>query len=286
MLVGRREESERIRGLLQGARGGRSGVLVVQGEAGVGKTALLDSAIESASDFRVVRSVGVESEMELPFATLHQLCISMLDRLERLPIEQYNALAVIFGLRAGTGPRPFHGWPGHIEPRLGRCGGSAALVRGGRCAMVGQRLGTSARIRGAPALGGVGSHDLLCAIVWRRSGNVAATGNRRTARPRCARTIAFGHHRSLGRARGGPGRRRVPWHSSGPVGADSAAVAGATGRWLRSPSSPVTRRRPREGIYSPARSSSARHATFLVPRSSRPDGESSARLGSGRATRA
>ena len=80
MLRGRRSECEVFDGLLEDARGGRSGVLVVRGEAGIGKTALLEYAIDAASDLRVVRAVGVESEMELAFAALHQLCPPMLDR--------------------------------------------------------------------------------------------------------------------------------------------------------------------------------------------------------------
>jgi Flp pilus assembly CpaF family ATPase len=66
-------------------RAGRSAALVLVGEAGVGKTALLDYAIASASDLRVLRAVGVESEMELAFAALHQLCAPLLDRLDGLP---------------------------------------------------------------------------------------------------------------------------------------------------------------------------------------------------------
>ena len=85
MLHGRRSQCQVLDRLLDAVRGGRSGALVVRGEAGVGKTALLEYAIESASDLRVVRAVGVESEMELAFAALHQLCAPMLDRLERLP---------------------------------------------------------------------------------------------------------------------------------------------------------------------------------------------------------
>ena len=86
---------------------GQSRVLVVSGEPGVGKTALLESAIESASGFRVARAVGVESEMELAFAALQQLCAPMLDRLDRLPAPQRDALGVAFGLRAGNAPDRF-----------------------------------------------------------------------------------------------------------------------------------------------------------------------------------
>ncbi len=101
MLRGRRDECAVLDRLLDGARAGRSGVLVLEGEAGVGKTALLEYAIGSASDLSVVRAVGVESEMELAFAALHQLCAPVLDRLDRLPAPQRDALMTTFGLRAG-----------------------------------------------------------------------------------------------------------------------------------------------------------------------------------------
>ena len=74
---------------------------------GIGKTALLNKAIESASDLQVARADGVESERELPFAALHQLCAPMLDRLERLPGPQHDALATTFGLRDGAVPDRF-----------------------------------------------------------------------------------------------------------------------------------------------------------------------------------
>src|SRR6201996_9620507 len=104
MLLGRREECSVLDRLLDGARAGRSAALVLEGEAGVGKTALLDYAIGSASDLRVLRAVGVESEMELAFAALHQLCAPLLDRLERLPLPQRNALLTTFGVRSGGVP--------------------------------------------------------------------------------------------------------------------------------------------------------------------------------------
>jgi predicted ATP-dependent serine protease len=87
-----------------GARAGQSGVLVLRGEPGVGKTALLDDAVGSAAGMRFARVAGVESEMELAFAALQQLCAPMLDGLERLPDPQRDALGVAFGLRAGTVP--------------------------------------------------------------------------------------------------------------------------------------------------------------------------------------
>jgi DNA-binding CsgD family transcriptional regulator len=107
VLRGRRGEREALGGFLDGVRGGRGAVLMVHGEAGVGKTALLDYVAESASDLTVVRAVGVESEMELVFAGLHQLCAPMLDHLDRLPGPQRNALATAFGLMAGPAPDRF-----------------------------------------------------------------------------------------------------------------------------------------------------------------------------------
>ena len=81
--------------------------MVLRGEAGIGKTALLEYLIESASELTVVRAVGVESEMELAFASLHQLCAPMLDRLGRLPGPQRQALEIVFGLSAGAAPDRF-----------------------------------------------------------------------------------------------------------------------------------------------------------------------------------
>src|SRR3954468_7963715 len=107
MLRGRQDECAVLDGLLDGARAARSGVLVVRGEAGVGKTALLEHAIRSASDVRVLLALGVECEMELPFAALHQLCMSLLDRLERLPGPQRDVLQTTFALSAGAAPERF-----------------------------------------------------------------------------------------------------------------------------------------------------------------------------------
>jgi len=93
--------------MIASVRAGQSRTLVVRGEAGVGKTALLGYAVQSASDLRVARAVGVESEMELPFAALHQVCAPVLDQLERLPPPQREALRVVFGVSAGPAPEGF-----------------------------------------------------------------------------------------------------------------------------------------------------------------------------------
>ena len=105
-LRGRQDECAALDGLREGARAEHSGVLVIRGEAGVGKTALLDYAIAS-SGMHVVRASGVESEMELAFATLHQLCAPLLDRLGGLPAPQRHALGITFGLSEGAAPDRF-----------------------------------------------------------------------------------------------------------------------------------------------------------------------------------
>jgi DNA-binding CsgD family transcriptional regulator len=107
MLLDRLTERAALRRLLEAARSGRSAVLVVHGEAGVGKTALLEDVIASAAGMRIARVAGVESEMELAYAALQQLCAPMLDGLERLPDPQRQALGVVFGLRAGEAPDRF-----------------------------------------------------------------------------------------------------------------------------------------------------------------------------------
>ena len=107
MLLDRLPERAVLGQLLDGARAGRSGVLVVRGEAGVGKTALLDWAVGSAAGLRVARVAGVESEMELAFAALQQLCAPMLGKLAGLPGPQRDALGVAFGLSSGVAPDRF-----------------------------------------------------------------------------------------------------------------------------------------------------------------------------------
>src|SRR6478672_2195254 len=106
-LRGRRHEQERLGGLLAAIRSGRSEVLVVRGEAGIGKTALLEQLVEQAAGCAVARATGVQADMELPFAGLQQLFGSMLGPLERLPVPQREAVEVAFGLRSGPAPDRF-----------------------------------------------------------------------------------------------------------------------------------------------------------------------------------
>src|SRR5690606_26941712 len=108
-LLGRRAEREAIEDLLAQAKAGRSGTLVVRGEAGIGKTAILEHARGTAapSGFRVEYSAGAESERQFAFAGLHQLCAPLLDRARALPEPQQAALGVAFGLRGGAAPDRF-----------------------------------------------------------------------------------------------------------------------------------------------------------------------------------
>ena len=106
-LVGREREQEVLDRLLDGVRGGRGGALVTDGDAGVGKTALLDYAVGTARDFRIARTSGVEADMELPFAAAQQLCSPFFELMARLPQPQHDALGVAFGLITGPAPNPF-----------------------------------------------------------------------------------------------------------------------------------------------------------------------------------
>ena len=107
MLRGRRNECATLAGLLQRIREEESAVLVLRGQAGIGKTALLEFVAEQATGCRVVRAIGVQAEMELAFAGLHHLCAPLLDRIRMLPAPQRDALAVAFGLQEGSMPDRF-----------------------------------------------------------------------------------------------------------------------------------------------------------------------------------
>src|SRR3954466_12254634 len=107
VLLGRARERRALDRFLENVRGGQSAVLVLRGEAGVGKTALLHHCARQASGFRVAKIAGVESEMELAFAGLHQLCAPMLGRLDALPAPQRAALGVALGLASGPAPDRF-----------------------------------------------------------------------------------------------------------------------------------------------------------------------------------
>jgi DNA-binding CsgD family transcriptional regulator len=130
-LVGRSEECERIDELLDSVRNGLGGALVVRGEAGVGKTALLDYAVNRAVDLTVIRLTGVESERDLGFAALHRLLATMLSQIDQLPDPQREALNSALGLAAGPPASPFLVGLGVIT-----IGASAAGAGGGLLCIV------------------------------------------------------------------------------------------------------------------------------------------------------
>jgi hypothetical protein len=107
VLRDRRSEREALDQLVDAVRAGEGRALVLRGEPGVGKTALLEYLVRQASDCRMAYATGIQSEMELAFAGLHQLCIPMLDRLDRLPLPQRDALSTVFGLSGGDPPDRF-----------------------------------------------------------------------------------------------------------------------------------------------------------------------------------
>jgi predicted ATPase len=121
-LWGRREQCEVLDGLLADVRAERSRVLVVRGEPGIGKSALLGYAADTAQDFQVAQAEGVESEMELPYAALQQLCGRMLDRLDRLPGPQHEALGVAFVARRRLDAET-------VAPLFGTSSGAGVLAR-------------------------------------------------------------------------------------------------------------------------------------------------------------
>jgi DNA-binding CsgD family transcriptional regulator len=106
-LRGRDSECALLDDVIAALRGGQSRTLLIHGEAGIGKTALLNHVLDSASDMRLLQAAGVESEMELAYASLHQLCAPLLDAVPQLPPPQREALEVAFGRRGGSAPDRF-----------------------------------------------------------------------------------------------------------------------------------------------------------------------------------
>jgi len=115
---GRARECETLDRLLDGVRAHRSQVLVLCGEAGTGKTTLLDYVEAHASGCHTARATGIESEMELSFAGLHQFCAPVLDRLDHLPGPQHEALGIAFGVNSGNAPDRFRASVASSQPAL------------------------------------------------------------------------------------------------------------------------------------------------------------------------
>ena len=153
-LRGRQRERDVLDRTLKAARDGQGAVLALYGEPGVGKTALLDYAVEAAPDFRLARAVGVEGEVELAFAALQQLCSPSLDLIEYLPGPQREAMEVALGLSAGRASESVSRRPRRPQPAVGGCGGAAAPRCRRRRPVARPSVGARARVRGASPAGG------------------------------------------------------------------------------------------------------------------------------------
>ena len=150
-LTGRHAECGVLDQVIGAVRSGESRALVLHGEAGVGKTALLDYLAGRAHDCQVTRVVGVQSEMELAFAGLHQLCAPALDLLGQLPAPQCEALRTVFGISAGPPPDMFLIGLAVLSLLSEAAERAATGVPGRRPAVARSVLGADPRVRGAPA---------------------------------------------------------------------------------------------------------------------------------------
>ena len=211
-LLGRRAECEALDGLLADALAGRSRVAVLRGEAGAGKSALLDYVSERVAGWHVATAVGVESEMELAYSGLHQLCAPMLDHLDRLPAPQRDALATVFGLGHRPCPRSIPGRTRDADAvRRGRRAAAARLHRRRR-AVARPGVGADPRVRRPPPPRRADRARVRSAHRHRRRRPRRAPGaaDPRARRQRCTRAAARERARSARRRRLRTDRRGEP----------------------------------------------------------------------------
>ena len=232
-LLGRADECALLDGLIDDIRRGESRSLVLRGEAGIGKTALLEYLVESASDLTVVRAVGVESEMELAFASLHQLCAPLLDRLERLPAPQRDALRIVFGLTAGAAAGSLPGRPRRAQPGVRGGRAASAAVRRRRRAVARSDLGADARVRRSPAAGRAGRARVRGTRARRGAPAPAGARGARPRQRRRPRAAELGGAVRAGRAGARPDHRRDAGQPARAARAAARADADAAGRRLR-----------------------------------------------------
>ena len=179
-LRGRDNDCKSLWTLLSSVQSSSSQVLVLRGEAGVGKTALLDYAVEQSAGFRVAQVAGVESDMELAFAGLQQLCAPLLNRLDELPEPQREALNVAFGRGVGADPRPLPRRAGGAEPDGGRRRRATSAVHHRRRAVARPGVGADTGIRRAAADGRAGRASCSrCETGRRGAGGSAGTRDQR-----------------------------------------------------------------------------------------------------------
>ena len=232
-LLGRATECVLLDDVVSAIRRGEGRSLVLRGEAGIGKTALLSYLVDSAPDLTVLRAVGVESEMELAYASLHQLCAPLLDRLSRLPEPQGQALETVFGLSSGTAPDRFLVGLAVLsllsevaEERALLCVLDDAQWLDQASALT---LAFVARRLQADPVGIVfsarePSEELRNLPQLEVKGLVNGD-----ARALLGSAVMF----KLDRASSGPDRRRDAWQPAGPARAATGIDRDAAGRWLR-----------------------------------------------------
>ena len=253
-FLDRDRERDVLDRLIAGVRAGQSRVLVLRGEAGIGKSALLGHLSAAAEGCRIARAAGVESEMELAFAGLHALCSPMLDRLGQLPSPQRDALNIAFGMSAGPAARSLPRRPGGAEPD-GRCRrGAAARMRGRRRSMARPCVGADTCVRSSPPAGGAGRIGVRAARVHRRARarRAAGAGGRGAGRRRRRQAAGRDDSRPPRRTRTGsdPGRgRRQPARAAG---AASRAIGDRGRGRIRAPRRAATQQPPRAGLRAAA----------------------------------
>ena len=209
-LRDREQERALLDGLLASVRRGESRSLVLRGEAGIGKTALLEYLVESASDLTVARATGVESEMELAFASLHQLCAPLLEpaRAAARSAARRTPDRLRVGRGAGAGSLP--GRPRRAQPGVGGGRATSAAVRRRRRAVARSDVGADARLRRPAAAGRAGGARVRGAGA--RRGAPARAGSRgarpaSTATPARCWTRPCGSRWTIGSATGSSRRR-------------------------------------------------------------------------------
>jgi hypothetical protein len=232
-LYGRRLECAVLDELLEQVRRGRGTVLVLRGEAGVGKTALLEYVAGRARGCRLARVTGVQSEMELAFAGLHQLCAPMLSRAERLPVPQREALRTAFGLAGGPPPDRFL-----VGLAVLSLVSEVAAERPLVCVIDDEQWLDHASAQALEIVARRLAVDPVGLVFAARVPGEELTGLREltvagAARCRRAGAAVLGAGRAAGRAGRRPDRVRGGGKSAGAAGAAARADAGPAGRRVR-----------------------------------------------------
>ena len=284
-LRGRGTECALLDDVIAAIRAGESRTLVLHGEAGVGKTALLHYAVESAAEMRPLRAAGVESEMELAFASLHQLCAPLLESAERLPPPQRHALEIAFGLSEGPVPDRFLVGLALLTLLSEAARGASFALCRRRRAMAGRGVGKDARVCCAAA--SRGACRALARRARRRAGSSGAPRAGRHGAPqrRRARASAFGRPVSARRPRPRSHRGGDARQPARVIGAAAWIDGNAARRWLRPVGLASVVDAARGEFPTPARSDSGACPTLAAGRRRRAGRRPVARMACSRATR-